>query len=197
MAIVPGQRVSAAIVNAAFVSKTDDAVKEGKLRLQNDVGVSGAAVDDVQLAINDLETDVAALPDASYVDAQDAATLASAEAYTDARIDEELSFTLANNQTTWADITGLVLPAGKIGMLIDYTIQRVTTSTGAVELIETGRISVSKLSASCRLTTLPSDEDAGISFDVTSAGQVQYKSTNITGTPSISKITFKIRTLSA
>jgi hypothetical protein len=197
MALIPKQPVAAATFNSAFVSKTDDDAKTGKLRLENDSGVSGAAVDDTQKAINDNAAAIAALPDASYVDTQDAATLASANSYTDSAIDQELAATITNNQTTFADIAGMILPAGKSGMLVDYQIQRITTSTGATELIETGCISVSKLSSSCRLTNISSDEDAGLELDVTSSGQVQYKSSDITGVPSVSKITFKLRTLSA
>jgi hypothetical protein len=170
---------------------------EGKLALRNPDGTSGDPVVDAQKAINDNTDAIAALPDKTYVDSQDAATLASAKDYTDSAINQELTATITNNQTTFADIAGMILPAGKSGMLVDYQIQRITTSTGATELIETGCISVSKLSSSCRLTNISSDEDAGLELDVTSSGQVQYKSSDITGVPSVSKITFKLRTLSA
>jgi hypothetical protein len=114
----------------------------------------------------------------------------------------ERAFALANNQSTFTPIEGLAFTALSVSQAtVDFLIQRVTIGAGAVELIESGSfIAVYKPgSDSWSLfypgTTGPSD--SGVDFSITSAGQVQYTSSNITGTPSISKITFRARTLGA
>jgi len=84
---------------------------------------------------------------------------------------------------------------------IDFLIQRVTTSTGATELIESGMfvVSYNPTSADWSLTMIgtPGPDDSGIDFTIDSNGQVQYVSTSITGTASISRINWRARTLSA
>jgi hypothetical protein len=110
----------------------------------------------------------------------------------------EKYFSLVNNQASAANIEGLKFDYAKVGqVIVDYLIQRVTTSTGATELIETGQFYLvyKPTSATWALTSGPST--AGITLSVTSAGQVQYTSSNITGTASISKITFRARTMAA
>lgn len=84
---------------------------------------------------------------------------------------------------------------------VDFLIQRVTTSGGATELIESGMfvVSYNPTSADWSLTMIgtPGPDDSGIDFSIDSNGQVQYVSTSITGTASISKITWRSRTLGA
>lgn len=51
----------------------------------------------------------------------------------------EQSFQLVNNQAAPADITGLSVDSSQVSQaIVEYLIQRVTTSTGATELVETG-----------------------------------------------------------
>lgn len=84
---------------------------------------------------------------------------------------------------------------------VDFLIQRVTTSTGATELIETGIfvVSYNPTSENWSLTMIgtPGPDDSGIDFTIDSEGQVQYVSTSITGTASISRINWRARTISA
>lgn len=76
-----------------------------------------------------------------------------------------------------------------------------TTSTGATELIEGGcfQVAYSPTSDDWDLTFIgtPGPDDTGVDLSVDSDGQVQYVSSSITGTASISKITWRARTLSA
>lgn len=84
---------------------------------------------------------------------------------------------------------------------VDFLIQRITTSTGATELIESGIfvVSYNPTSNNWSLTMLgtPGPDDSGVDLSIDSEGQVQYVSTSITGTASISRINWRARTLSA
>jgi hypothetical protein len=110
----------------------------------------------------------------------------------------EKYYSITNNQITAADIEGLKFDYTKVGQVtVDYLIQRVTTATGATELIETGAfyLAYKPTSGIWALTNGPST--AGVTLSIDPSGQVQYTSTNITGTASISKLTFRARTMAA
>lgn len=115
----------------------------------------------------------------------------------------EKTFPLANNVTPTIlnpalDIDGLSFNFKNVGMVIvDYVIQRVTTSTGAMEKIEGGSFILVYKPTSLTWVLSSGPSTAGITLSVTSAGQVQYISSNLTGTPSISKITWRARTLAS
>lgn len=105
---------------------------------------------------------------------------------------------LTNNQLVAADVEGLIFNKAKVSMVaVDYLIQRVTTGVGATELIEGGTFYLvyKPTSANWALTNGPST--AGITLSVTAGGQVQHVSTNVSGTQSISKMTYRPRTLAA
>lgn len=114
----------------------------------------------------------------------------------------EKMFLLVNNQAAPADVVGLSFNSESISQgIIEYLIQIVTTGGGAVELIRSGAIH-----AVYRPTTnvwalfavgTPGPDATNITFSITAAGQVQYTSANTTGTASISKLTYRVRTLAA
>ena len=112
----------------------------------------------------------------------------------------EKSFTLLNNVTVANDITDLTFSSTQQSCAaVDYLIQRVTTGTGAVELVQTGTfyLAYKPTSLSWALVGMgtPAPSNAGVTLSVTSKGQIQYTSTNITGTPSISQMFWRARTL--
>jgi hypothetical protein len=112
----------------------------------------------------------------------------------------EQSFTLANNQASQADVTGMKFSfQGVTQVVVDFLIQRVTTGTGAVELIESGFFILSYRPSidgwALNLVEINNPDNSGVDFFCISTGQVQYTSTNITGTPSISKLYWRARTL--
>ncbi len=114
----------------------------------------------------------------------------------------EQFFTLVNNQASAADITGLALNYKQNSHgIVEYLIQRVTTSTGATELITGGMFHLvwKPTTAAWAIQAIGTagPSTSGITFTVTAAGQVQYTSTNITGTASISRIVYRVRTLEA
>lgn len=114
----------------------------------------------------------------------------------------EKTFQLANNQASAANIEELSFNYQKNSQaIVEYLIQRVTTGGGATQLIESGIFLLvykptsntwSKVSVGT-----PGPDASGVTLTVTSAGQVQYVSTNITGTASISKIVYRARTMKA
>lgn len=114
----------------------------------------------------------------------------------------EKYFQLVNNQTSAATVTGLSFSKKSISQaIVDFLIQRVTTGSGATEIVTSGTFHLvyKPTSDSWALVIMgaPGPSTSGITFTVTALGQVQYTSTNITGTASISKLAFRYRTLGA
>lgn len=111
----------------------------------------------------------------------------------------EETVTLNNNQVAAADVEGLRFDSDKVKEArIEYFVQRVTTGGGAVELTESGTLHCVWQPTSSSWSLSQGDfypEDAGITFSITAAGKVQYTTTNITGTASISKLSFRVRTM--
>lgn len=107
------------------------------------------------------------------------------------------TFTVVNNQTSAADVTDFLIdPATYRGFVAEYSIYRNTTSTGATELSETGfLLGAFKTVAGAWFLTAgaATEESTGVTFSITAAGQIQYVSTNITGTPAASVLVFKWR----
>lgn len=109
---------------------------------------------------------------------------------------KERTAELVNNQSGAADIEGLAFDKTRVSQAaVDYLIQRVTTGGGAVELIEAGTFyaAYKPTSNSWALTNVPST--ANVTLSITSAGQVQYTTSNEGGTAYISRIVWRARTL--
>lgn len=111
---------------------------------------------------------------------------------------QESSFNLANNQAVAAAITGLIFDFGYTSqVIIDYVIQRTTSTT---ELIESGTLHLiyrpKTLTWSIYSASTLGDA-SGVTFSITSTGQVKYTSSNIGGTQVLSRIVFRKRELAA
>lgn len=106
----------------------------------------------------------------------------------------ETQFDLANNQGSPADITGLLFSSATLrGALIDYDVSR-KTDTASSEVRSVGRVAaIYRQESSSWELTIPEDngDDTGITLSITSGGQVQYVSTNISGANYEGKINFK------
>lgn len=112
----------------------------------------------------------------------------------------ERSFDIANNQAAAADVTGLKFDKRGVSQaIIEFLVQRVTTGAGAVELIESGILIVTYNPTSedwnLQAVSANTPDNSGVDFTITSSGQVQYTSSNETGTASISKLFYRSRTL--
>lgn len=109
---------------------------------------------------------------------------------------------IVNNTTTSANVEGLSFNSDKVShAIVDYFIQRITTGGGAQELVESGTLHLMYRPTSndwviykASITSMPS---SGITFSISSTGQVKYTSSNITGTQKISKISYRARTMGA
>jgi hypothetical protein len=105
--------------------------------------------------------------------------------------------TINNNQSSPANVTSLSFdPANVRGAVVIYTIYRVTTSTGATEATETGTIYVGyKSTAGTWDITVVGSANAGVTFSITAGGQIQYTSTNFSGSSYSGVMTFKAQAL--
>lgn len=114
-------------------------------------------------------------------------------------VGEEQTFALVNNQSSAANIDQLVFDKNYVSAaFVEYLIQRVTSSTSLIQ-IGILRITYNPDTDSWAIgeygTSGPSS--AGITFSITSTGQVRYTSSNLAGTQEISRIAFRIRPIQA
>lgn len=112
----------------------------------------------------------------------------------------ERSFQLVNNQSAPADVVGLKVNARAVSQaIVEYLVQRVTTGSGATELIESGSflLTYNPTTADWNFfaININNPDDSGVGFSVDPGGQVQYSSSSITGTASISRVLWRMRTL--
>lgn len=109
----------------------------------------------------------------------------------------ETSFSIANNQTSAADVTGLAFNAGSVrSAIVEYAIYRISDGAPSGNA-ETGEIHVVyDNSAGWSIGVGSVVGNSGVIFSITSAGQVQYVSTDIGALGYTGIIKFKARVLS-
>lgn len=115
---------------------------------------------------------------------------------------DEKSFNLINNQSAAANVVGLKFDARLTSYaLLEYFVRRITTGSGATVLHEAGILifTYNPTAETWSKVTVSehSPNDAGIVLSITAAGQVQYTTTNMTGTASISTLHWRVRTMGA
>ena len=111
---------------------------------------------------------------------------------------QETQATIANNQVAAADVVGLAFDGSEVrGARINYSIYRNTTGGSAEELSETGTLRVSFLTVADDWEEPAHDSvgNAGVTFSITSAGQLQYTSTNMAGDNYVGTIRFEASTI--
>lgn len=100
----------------------------------------------------------------------------------------ELQMSLANNQGSAADITGLLFVSGSVkAVQFDYEIYRQTDSGSEMES-GTCYLSFRTSTSTWELSFESHFDSSGVTLSVTSGGQVQYISTNLAGTSYAGKI---------
>lgn len=113
-------------------------------------------------------------------------------------IGQEQSFTLVNNQVAPANITGLKFDKSfTSAVFVEYIIQREHSSS---HNIASGifNLRYDLYSLNWGLTEIgPIVSASGVSLSITSDGQVQYTSTNESGTVILSRIVFRKREIAA
>lgn len=104
------------------------------------------------------------------------------------------SASIANNQSSAVNVAGLAFNIANVkSAVIEYYIAR---STSLSNLNEQGTISIIyRPSSTDWEMQRESLNDAGLLFSITSAGQLQYTSSNLSGTSYQGKIKFRARTL--
>lgn len=104
------------------------------------------------------------------------------------------SFSLANNQSSLADITPLLFNGATIrGVEIRYSIYRTSSTTEEVA-VGSIQIGYKTTAAAWTITYETQSSNAGVVFDITNAGQLQYTSTNYSGTGYSGVIKFSYKT---
>jgi hypothetical protein len=113
----------------------------------------------------------------------------------------ETTFNIQNNISTFTNIASLSFNTGEVrGAAINYTIYRVsdTTTSGKAE---SGTINIVYDNAAASgskwtYTVFGVNGNSGVTFDVTDAGQFQYKSTDIGSAGYSGVMTFRAKSLS-
>lgn len=99
------------------------------------------------------------------------------------------SFNLANNQSSAANVTGATFDTSQVrSSIIQYSIYRSTTLS---ELSEVGTIYLTyKTTAATWDISQTYGGSSGITFSITAGGQLQYTSTNMSGSSYVGKMKF-------
>jgi hypothetical protein len=103
----------------------------------------------------------------------------------------ETSFTLANNQAVAANVTGLVIDSASYKAA--HIFVRIQRKTDSSEVVSVGVLKAVYRTATTTWEILDelSGDYTGVTFSITSAGQVKYTSTNIAGTNYTGTMKFK------
>ncbi len=105
-------------------------------------------------------------------------------------IREETSFSLTNNQSVAADVTGFSFANGTVRAFKALVSVHIDATTDLYEVIEITGI---QKSSDWSISVVDQGDDSGVDFSITSAGQLQYTSDNYSG---FSSGTIKFRAFS-
>ena len=97
---------------------------------------------------------------------------------------------ILNNQATFADISGFIFDSSQVISINAEGIIKRSTVSPAVSLVEDVIIR-GNFNGSSWVYSVISQGNAGIEFNITDAGQLQYKTSSITGTSYSGAITFR------
>ena len=105
--------------------------------------------------------------------------------------------TIANNQTSPTNVIGLSFDTTKVrGAIVTYTVYRVSTGSGAMETGETGTMYLTYLNNTNTWNmAVVGGSFANVQFSITVNGQVQYTSSNFTGSSYSGVMHFKAESL--
>ena len=111
----------------------------------------------------------------------------------------QTTFTIANNQASPANVTGLSFSsASHRGAIVEYDITRKTaTASSEVRAIGSLILVYRTETSSWSMEEQSNHDDVGVTFTVTAGGQVQYTSTNISGSSYVGTMNFFSRVFNA
>lgn len=99
-----------------------------------------------------------------------------------------------NNQTSFTNIAGFSFDVSEVlSINAEYIIRRSTTSP-SFSITESGTIRGNYNGSSWSIA-IDAEGDAGMEFDITNAGQLQYKTSNIIGSGYVGFIIFKAKVI--
>lgn len=101
------------------------------------------------------------------------------------------SASILNNQASFVDISGFIFDSSQVISINAEAIITRTTVSPANNLVENIIIQGSFNGTSWSFSVESPSGNAGVEFNITNAGQLQYKSSNITGTSYSGEITFR------
>lgn len=110
-------------------------------------------------------------------------------------VDSDISFTIANNQSSAANVTSLLFDGVSTrSFILDYSIYR-QTATASSALAQVGQLRgvYNTQSATWFMSDDFSGQNAGVTFSILSSGQIRYTSTNISGTSYVGTLKYVVR----
>lgn len=110
-------------------------------------------------------------------------------------VDSDSVFTVANNQSSAANITGLLIDgASTRSFIIDYSIYR-KTDTASSALAQVGQLRgvFNTQSSTWFMSDDSSGQNSGVTFSILSSGQIRYISSNISGANYTGSLKYAIR----
>ncbi len=110
-------------------------------------------------------------------------------------VDGDTSFTIANNQSSAANVTGLLFDGVSTrSFIIDYSVYR-QTDTALSALAQSGQLRgvYNTQSSTWFMSDDFSGQNSGATFTILSSGQLQYTSTNIAGANYVGSLKYAIR----
>lgn len=110
-------------------------------------------------------------------------------------VDSDVSFTIANNQISPSDVTALLFD-GVItrGFILDYSIYRKTdTALSAVSQIGELRGTFNTQNLTWYIANNSYGQNSGVTFSIQPSGQIQYTSTDISGTNYTGTMKYTVR----
>lgn len=110
-------------------------------------------------------------------------------------VDGDTSFTIANNQSSAASVTSLLIDGVSTrSFILDYSIYRQTdTALSAVAQVGQLRGVYNTQSSTWFMSDDYSGQNSGVTFSIQPSGQIQYTSSNITGTNYVGSMKYAIR----
>ncbi len=119
------------------------------------------------------------------------------EAFFGTNFINETSFTLDNNQASPTNVSGLSFDQASVRSALIYCEVRRKTDTNEVISNGTVRAYYRANTTTWELLDELGGDDDGVLFSITPAGQIQYTSTNLTGSNYSGRLLFKAITFSA
>lgn len=110
---------------------------------------------------------------------------------------EQTIASIGNNIISSTNVAGLVFSSLTTrGAVVEYTVYRVTSGSGASEAVEVGTMYPGYLSvANTWEMPVIGGQNSGVVFTINNNGQVQYTSSALTGSSYSGTITFRARAL--